>query len=193
MRRPACARPPAAAPSSQTRGPCGRWGETFFIFFQNLIILILFYRYTLGSFLSPTILATLASHAILGATLYLRLVPPIDVCTPLGLQSCILTSESIAGGLPIVLLLFSRLPQIWQNLRQGHTGVLAFPTYLLTTLGGLARVFMILQEVDDKLVLAGAVSAFAQNGTILLQMILYRAANREQAAAAKAAEEKRRQ
>ena len=57
-----------------------------------------------------------------------------------------LTSESVAGGLPILLLLISRLPQIYQNARQGHTGMLAMPTYALNTLGSLARVFTILQE-----------------------------------------------
>ena len=67
-------------------------------------------------------------------------------CSALQLQSCVLTSESVAGGLPILLLLISRLPQIYQNARQGHTGMLATPTYALNTLGSLARVFTILQE-----------------------------------------------
>ena len=69
-------------------------------------------------------------------------------CSALQLQSCVLTSESVAGGLPILLLLISRLPQIYQNARQGHTGMLATPTYALNTLGSLARVFTIMQEIS---------------------------------------------
>ena len=84
-----------------------------------------------------------------------------------------------------MLLLFSRVPQIYQNVRQGHTGMLAMPTYALNTLGSLARVFTILQEVNDKLVLGGTISAFCQNLVIVLQMVMYRGANRALARIAK--------
>ena len=62
--------------------------------------------------------------------------------------------------------------------------MLAVPTYALNTLGSLARVFTILQEVNDVLVLGGTISAFLQNFTIVLQMVLYRSANRQRAEAA---------
>ena len=45
--------------------------------------------------------------------------------------------DMVHAGIPIVLLLFSRLPQIYQNYQQGHTGMLAAPTYALNTLGSL--------------------------------------------------------
>ena len=78
----------------------------------------------------------------------------------------------IAGGLPIVLMLFGRLPQIVQNQRQGHAGQLALITYLLNVLGGTARVFTTLQELgDDKLVLCNVVSGLLQNAVILSQIL----------------------
>ena len=169
--------------------PFSTWGENLFLCLQNAMIVVLYFRYSRGSFFSPAFLAAIVTYAALGTTLYLRLLPtvalPAGVCSALQLQSCELTSESVAGGLPILLLLFSRLPQIYQNLRQGHTGMLAVPTYALNTLGSLARVFTTLQEVNDPLVLCGTVSAFCQNFAIVLQMVVYRGANRQRAGAAK--------
>jgi len=174
---------------------CGSWGENFFLFIQNVAITTLYFGYSRGSFVSPAFLAVVVVYAALGTTLYLRMVPPFElpppVCTPLGLKSCTITSESLAGGLPILLLLFSRLPQIYANFRQGHTGVLAMPTYALNTVGALARVFTILQELSDPMVLFGAASGFVQNFLILLQMGLYRKANGARAAAEKAALDKK--
>ena len=96
-----------------------------------------------------------AAYAALGSALYLKAVPdvtlPAALVESLGLRSATLTSEALAGGLPIVLMLFSRLPQIVQNARQGHAGQLALATYLLNTLGGAARVFTTLQELDDRI------------------------------------------
>ena len=90
-----------------------------------------------------------------------------------------------------MLLLFSRLPQIYQNVRQGHTGMLAMPTYTLNTLGSLARVLTIMQEVNNPLVLGGTVSAFCQNFAIMLQMVVYRSANRQRAESVKKEAEKK--
>ena len=81
------------------------------------------------------------------------------------------TGSRVAGGLPIVLMLFSRLPQIVQNARQGHAGQLALATYLLNTLGGAARVFTTLQELDDRIALVGVLSAFVQNLILTAQIL----------------------
>jgi mannose-P-dolichol utilization defect protein 1 len=168
--------------------PFSTWGENLFLFLQNAVIVTLYFGYSRGSFVSPAYVAAATAFAAVGASLYLRLLPtvamPAGLCASLELKACELTSEGIAGGLPILLLLFSRLPQIVQNFQQGHTGMLAVPTYALNTLGSLARVFTILQEVNDVLVLGGTISAFLQNFTIILQMVLYRSANRKRAEAA---------
>jgi len=44
-----------------------------------------------------------------------------------------------------ILGIIGRLPQIAQNLRQGHTGELAFITYFMNVLGAIARLFTTLQ------------------------------------------------
>jgi hypothetical protein len=41
--------------------------------------------------------------------------------------------------------MIGRLPQIAQNMRQGHTGELALITYLMNVLGATARLFTTLQ------------------------------------------------
>ena len=73
------------------------------------------------------------------------------LCELLRLPSCTVTCEQLAGSLPMVLMLFGRLPQITQNLKQGHTGQLSLITYMLNVAGSGARVFTVLQELDDKL------------------------------------------
>ena len=65
-----------------------------------------------------------------------------------------------------------RLPQIVQNVRQGHTGRLSLITYALNFLGGAARVFTVLTELDDKIALTSAVSGVVQNGVLVAQIVL---------------------
>ena len=69
-------------------------------------------------------------------------------------------------------MLFGRLPQIAQNLRQGHTGALSLITYLLNVAGSAARCFTVMQELDDKFALTSAISAFVQNSVLVAQILL---------------------
>ena len=155
--------------------PFSTWGENFFLFFQNAIIASLYLHHTSGIASSRFALTAVASVAV-GITLYTRSIPDIDVpaplCSALGLRDCKLTCEAIAGGLPVVLMLFGRLPQILQNMRQGHTGTLSFITYLLNVAGAGARIFTVMQELDDKFVLTSVLSGFVQNGILLAQILL---------------------
>ena len=155
--------------------PFSTWGENFFLFFQNAIITALYLSYTVGLRSGRFVLTVLASAA-LGTALYLRALPdvvlPEDACAALGLARCRFTCADLAGGLPAVLMIVGRLPQIVQNLRQGHTGTLSLITYLLNVLGGTARIFTTLQELgDDKLVLCNVVSGLLQNAVILSQIL----------------------
>ncbi len=150
------------------------WGENFFLFFQNIAIVLLYFHFSRG-LASGGAAVAVAAYAALGSALYLKAVPdvtlPAALVDGLGLRSATLTSEALAGGLPIVLMLFSRLPQIVQNARQGHAGQLALATYLLNTLGGAARVFTTLQELDDRIALVGVLSAFVQNFILTAQIL----------------------
>ena len=155
--------------------PFSTWGENFFLFFQNGIIASLYGRYSVGVRSSRFVIGVLGS-LVLGTVLYLRALPDINVpagaCTSLGMKSCILTSRDVAGALPVLLMLFGRLPQIAQNLRQGHTGALSLITYLLNVAGSAARCFTVMQELDDKFALTSAISAFVQNSVLVAQILL---------------------
>jgi mannose-P-dolichol utilization defect protein 1 len=154
--------------------PFSTWGENFFLFFQNGIIAALYFRYTAGLG-SARFAATALFSALLGAVLYTRSLPDFDLppalCGLASFKSCRITCADIAGSLPVLLMLFGRLPQIAQNLRQGHTGSLSLITYALNVAGAGARVFTSMQELDDKFALTSAVSAFLQNGVLLAQIL----------------------
>ena len=155
--------------------PFSTWGENFFLFFQNGIITALYLKYTSGIRSGKFALVALLS-AMLGSVLYLRSLPdivlPEQLCSAIGMASCRITCEELAVGLPFVLMLFGRLPQILQNQRQGHTGALSLITYLLNVLGGAARLFTVMQEIDNKGVLLNVLSAFVQNAVILTQIVV---------------------
>jgi len=152
------------------------WGESLFLLLQTLCIFILYCHYKSG--LDARFAAVLALYLAVGVALYTRSVPdlvlPQAACAALGLTRCLMACEDLAGTIPVALGFFSRLPQIVQNMRQGHTGQLAPSTYVLNTLGAAARIFTTLQELDDPLALIGAVMAFLQNAAIVAQMVMYR-------------------
>jgi mannose-P-dolichol utilization defect protein 1 len=158
-----------------TSYPFTTWGENCFLLAQNLAIFLLLLKYT-GTMGSRGPLGLLG-YGVVGAVLSMRLVPdvplPAAVCAALRLRSCTLTCEQLAGVLPIVIGVFSRLPQIMQNVRQRHTGQLAMLTFLLNTLGGAARVFTTLQELDDRITLVAVLAGFVQNFVILGQILTY--------------------
>mmetsp|Transcript_31580 Transcript_31580/g.96661 ORF Transcript_31580/g.96661 Transcript_31580/m.96661 type:complete len:92 (+) Transcript_31580:262-537(+) len=65
-----------------------------------------------------------------------------------------------------------RLPQIAQNVRQGHTGELAFITYFMNVMGAMARLFTTLQELDDPITLASCVLSLVLNLIVVIQILL---------------------
>ena len=81
---------------------------------------------------------------------------------------------SILGVCPIVLSVWSRLPQIVLNIRQGHTGQLALITFALSGLGNLARVFTTVKQTpDDKLTLLSMVISAGLNFILVAQIFMY--------------------
>ena len=55
----------------------------------------------------------------------------------------------------------------------GHTGQLSFITNLMNFLGCLARLFTVIQEVDDSLILFNIATVFSLNTIIVLQFLMY--------------------
>ena len=80
----------------------------------------------------------------------------------------------ILGGAPIVLSIWSRLPQIILNFSQGHTGQLALATFGLSGLGNLARVFTTMKQTPEDTVslFSMGISAIL-NFSLVIQILLY--------------------
>jgi len=154
--------------------PFSTWGESCFILLQQAIITALYFHYT-GGLLTGRFAITASAGGALGVALYQRSVPdlalPAPLCDALGVSRCSLTCTQLAGSLPVVLMLVGRVPQILQNLRQGHTGQLALATFVLNVAGCAARVFTVLHELDDKLALVSAISGLVQNLVLVAQIV----------------------
>ncbi|XP_012945276.1 mannose-P-dolichol utilization defect 1 protein [Aplysia californica] len=76
-----------------------------------------------------------------------------------------------AGNLFMVVA--SKMLQAVANVRNGGTGQLSFVTFLLLSLGAVARVFTSIQETGDSMVVASYVLASVMNGLILGQILYY--------------------
>ena len=63
--------------------------------------------------------------------------------------------------------------QIKANFQNGHTGQLSFVTSLMNVLGTLARLFTVVQEVEDQIILINASTVFVLNFIIIAQFVMY--------------------
>lgn len=80
----------------------------------------------------------------------------------------------ILGASPVVLSIWSRLPQILLNLRQGHTGQLALATFAMSGLGNLARVYTTIKQTpEDTISVFSMVISSVLNITLVLQILVY--------------------
>lgn len=85
----------------------------------------------------------------------------------------------------IVILTFSRIPQILSNFNSKDAGVQSVGTQLLAALGTLVKTFVLVVETTDTLQIAGAVIAAVLNATLLVQVMLLSGAKRDANAAKK--------
>ncbi|KAG0335265.1 hypothetical protein BG004_000067 [Podila humilis] len=152
------------------RNPISTFGEAFFVTLQNLAIvgLMLHYRgrtstglaivfgfFSLGFILGKDIQYT----DVDGTVSTLGLVPPALLV--------------LLQAMTIPISLFSRIPQIAENYRNGSTGQLAAFTVFNYCAGSLARVYTTMVEVDDWIILSGAIFNALLNGILALQMAMY--------------------
>ncbi len=139
--------------------PFSAWGEMFLICVQCAIQCVLFWTFTKGISLP----ARIAGSAVLAGIVRFVLVRGLSA-----------EYIYILGLCPIILSIWSRLPQIVLNLRQAHTGQLALVTFALSGLGNLARVFTTLKQTpDDTLSLVSMVISALLNFTLVAQIVLY--------------------
>jgi mannose-P-dolichol utilization defect protein 1 len=108
--------------------PLLQYGEYVIILAQCLVILLMFYGYRPPSVGGLLLRVCAVGGAIAGAYYVL----------PIEHKAYILLVNMYLG-------LGSRVPQIWSNLRQGHTGPLSSATLFLNVAGAAARVFTTMQ------------------------------------------------
>jgi len=140
--------------------PFSTYGETFFVSFQNLVIIYQIFFF--GGGLTPQYFTIMAMY---GSLVYLLLANPGN-----------LVSLQVLQGLQMLnlpILFSARIPQIWTCYKMKSAGQLAFFTWLLNFAGTLARVFTTFQETDDQVLLLSYSLASMFNGIIFGQILLY--------------------
>ena len=138
--------------------PFTSYGESCAIFVQNILLVVLLWKYMRPA---PSNGHQLAVTAALGACLALMFALPADFMFVLPL-------------LNLPLTVAARVPQIAANFQQRSTGQLSLITTTLNFLGGLARVFTTLHEIgSDWYLLGGLALGLSTNGILLAQIIYY--------------------
>lgn len=143
--------------------PFTTYGEAVFILLQDIIIIYLILHYNKQ-----------AGAALLSVPLSLGLL--------VGLQYIPLALVQTLQLAAIPATTASRLPQIYTNWKNGHTGDLSAITVFGFALGSIARIFTSLKEAPDPIVLAGFAITSGVNIFMAIQVVYYRG----QAPAAKA-------
>lgn len=145
--------------------PISTYGETFIILVENLVLVLLLWTYAKGAAAASTsfkLIATGFYACFAAAVLHLP--------------------DELLYVLPMLgssMVLYSRLPQIYMNYSNGHTGQLAIVTWVLNVVGVIARVFTTATELDDPYQLASHTVAMVLNLTVVVQILMYREATRD--------------
>eukprot|EP00494_Astrolonche_serrata_P033145 UN33414 len=113
--------------------PFSTWGEGLFIFVQNIILTLFIAYYTTGITL-PFLGVVIVSPALL--------ILSANEMIPFSATTIIFSAQ-------ILMIVGSRVPQIYENFRTKSTGQLSIITTFLQFAGSYARLFTIFQEVDD--------------------------------------------
>jgi mannose-P-dolichol utilization defect protein 1 len=160
--------------------PISTWGEMLNICIQNGVILLLYYHFTGGLTLRAII--PIVFHIATAYSLLNSMLPDVQLpraaCEPLlsSMPSAcdVLPGEQLMAVVPSLIVLASRAPQIALNFTQGHTGQLSLTTSVLFFIGGIARLFTTLTEVNDPILLAGVLVGLLLNGMLVFQLVLFR-------------------
>jgi mannose-P-dolichol utilization defect protein 1 len=137
-------------------------GENVIILIQNIVLVLLLWKYS-----SPTV----STATRLGLSAFLAAFLGAMSKLPREYLQFLPIASSAMG-------LVGRVPQVMANFKQGHTGQLSFTTQFLQFVGILARVFTTMQDTGDRYLLGGYVASVAVTGLLLAQIILFRKATK---------------
>lgn len=136
--------------------PIAAYGDSYFLFLQAIIILLLVLFY------QRNYLLMLVSAALTSVFTFL-------------LFSDILPGNLILGinNLSMVLSVVSKLNQALLNFRNGSTGNLSAITLILQFLGCVARIFTSIQETGDFNLILTYIFTSLANGLLVMQLVFY--------------------
>ncbi|SCO67448.1 conserved Plasmodium protein, unknown function [Plasmodium vivax] len=125
---------------------------------QNILIVLFMWKYS-NSYCKRVQISKACLYVLFN--LFLLLLLPDALAPLLGLASA-----------PLSCL--SKVPQIYVNYKNQSTGNLSFASYLLIFCGNLARIYIILFNVENWIYLINSGVNASLNLTILCQMLYYR-------------------
>eukprot|EP01156_Anaeramoeba_ignava_P014692 Anaeramoba_ignava/a610037_62.p1 GENE.a610037_62~~a610037_62.p1 ORF type:complete len:255 (-),score=59.85 a610037_62:20-784(-) len=136
--------------------PLTTYGENAFLLIQNLLIVFLIFLFS-----KKTILFFIPFGVISGF-IAASAFGQIDIFI---LQKLQLLST------PLIIL--SRAPQIYLNFKNKSTGKLSLISTLLAFLGTIVRLFTVIQDVKDQLLIISTVTSVVLNGILVLQFFIF--------------------
>eukprot|EP00276_Gloeochaete_wittrockiana_P019090 CAMPEP_0184336636 /NCGR_PEP_ID=MMETSP1089-20130417/4851_1 /TAXON_ID=38269 ORGANISM="Gloeochaete wittrockiana, Strain SAG46.84" /NCGR_SAMPLE_ID=MMETSP1089 /ASSEMBLY_ACC=CAM_ASM_000445 /LENGTH=240 /DNA_ID=CAMNT_0026661689 /DNA_START=41 /DNA_END=763 /DNA_ORIENTATION=+ len=135
--------------------PISTYGEYLFMTIQNCIILFLIHLH--GPGFTPAFFGGAIGFISLGGALLSGYVEKQYLSY---LQTAV-----------IPVLIFGRLPQIWKNFQQGHTGHLSAVTFFLQFAGSAARIYTTWRETKEIPLMLAFIIGTVLNGIIFVQII----------------------
>jgi len=144
--------------------PFSTYGENLFLTLQNVLIVLLILVYSPSS--SLTRKRSPKSQSLIVASL-------LTIVTGAALYTISLPTLALLQLTTLPLSLFSKIPQIRQNLRSQSTGQLSAFAVISQIAGCLARLFTTATEVGDSLVSAGFSLALLLNIILGVQLWVY--------------------
>ncbi|PNW70500.1 hypothetical protein CHLRE_17g722500v5 [Chlamydomonas reinhardtii] len=138
--------------------PFNTYGESLILAVQNAVILAMVYSYSR----TPV----MRRLAVTGA--YVALVAGV-MAGHINKQ----TMNNFAEANTVVVVL-SRVPQIFKNVAAGSTGALSSLTTFINVVGCIVRIFTTQQAGGGAAMMRGYVVSLIINATLLIQIILYR-------------------
>lgn len=142
--------------------PFSTYGESVFIVVQNCALVLLLWAYA-DKKEAPSALERMAVVAGLAAASAAPFYLPTENLEHLFMAQTVIFTTS-------------RMPQVYANFAEGHTGSSAGLTLFMNFAGTCARVFTSLQEVSDPLVAINFMINAAVNAVLFFQYIWFRSA-----------------
>jgi mannose-P-dolichol utilization defect protein 1 len=133
------------------------YGENVMILIQNVMIILLIWTYEKGTPIT-TKAAVITGLSSLSVVLYLNLIPDY-------LWSVLMNGQ-------MLIVLYSKIPQIIHNFKEKSTGQLSIITYFLNASGNCARMFTVFKESPDFVIIMNVMVSLTMNFTLVSQILL---------------------